>query len=129
MPRTKPPLAASDFRPVSVVLFLSQILVRIVVTEYTYPSILVPPMANLVADQFAFRPTGSTTAALIDLLNNITELLHHNEYIVLFSVDFSRAFDSVKHKTLVQTMELLDLPDHMFNWLVDISTTEAMLPG
>jgi len=50
------------------------------VTEYIYPAILVPPMANLVADQFVFRPTGSTTAALIDLLNNITELLQHNEY-------------------------------------------------
>src|SRR6218665_1965094 len=76
-------------------------------------------MANLVAVQFAFRPTGSTTAALIDLLNNITELLQHNEYIVLFSFDFSKAFDSVKHKTLVENMELLDLPDHVFNWLVD----------
>ena len=76
-------------------------------------------MANLVADQFVFRPTGSTTAALIDLLNNITELLKHNEYVVLFSVDFSKAFESVKHKTLAEKMELLDLPDHVFNWLVD----------
>ena len=37
----------------------------------------------------------------------------------MFSVDFSKAFDSVKHKTLVEKMELLDLPDHVFNWLVD----------
>ena len=59
-------------------------------TFYIYPAISVPPMANLVADQFAFQPTGSTTAALIDLLNNTTELLQSNEYVILFSVDFSK---------------------------------------
>src|SRR6218665_543921 len=66
--KIKPPLAASDFRPISVVPILSRILERIVVTNYIYPAISAPPMVNLVADQFAFRPTGSTTAALIDLL-------------------------------------------------------------
>ena len=88
-------------------------------TNYIYPAISAPPMVNLVADQFAFRPTGSTTAALIDLLHNITVLLQHNEYVALFSVDFTKAFDSVKHMTLVQKLQLLDLPDHVFNWLVD----------
>src|SRR6218665_715280 len=57
------------------------LLERIVVTNYIYPAISAPPMVNLVADQFAFRPTGSTTAALIDLLHNITVLLQHNEYV------------------------------------------------
>jgi len=52
VPKTKPPLAALDFRPNSVV----PILKRIVVTDYIYSSISVPPMANLVADQLAFRP-------------------------------------------------------------------------
>jgi len=54
-------------------------------------------MVNLVADQFAFRPTGSTTAVLIDLLHNITVLLQRYEYVALFSVDFTEPFDSVKH--------------------------------
>src|SRR6218665_1322287 len=74
-------------------------------------------MVNLVVDQFAFPPTSSTTAALIDLLNNITELLQ--QHFALFSVDSSKAFDGVKHLTLVQKMELIDLPDHVFNWFVD----------
>ena len=34
-------------------------------------------------------------------------------------MDFTKAFDSVKHMTLVQKLQLLDLPDHVFNWLVD----------
>jgi len=33
---------------------------------------------------------------LIDLLHNITVLLQQNEYVALFSVDFTKAFDSVK---------------------------------
>src|SRR6218665_3049877 len=47
VPKIKPPLAASDFRPISVVPILSRILERIVVTEYIYPAISAPPMANL----------------------------------------------------------------------------------
>jgi len=50
-------------------------------------------MVNLVADQFAFRPTGSTTTALIDLLHYITVLMQQNEYVALFSVDFTKTFD------------------------------------
>ena len=52
-------------------------------------------------------------------LINITERLQRIEYVVLLSIDFSKAFDRVKHQTLVKKMELLDLADHVFNWLVD----------
>src|SRR6218665_252450 len=106
VPKIKPPLAASDFRPISVVPIRSRIRERMVVTNYIYPAISAPPVVNLVADQFAFRPAGSTTAALIDLLHNITVLLQHNEYVALFSMDFTKAFDSVKHMTLVQKLQL-----------------------
>ena len=36
----------------------------------------------------------------------------------MFTVDFTKAFDSVKHMPLMQKMELLQLPDHIYNWLV-----------
>src|SRR6218665_1301082 len=72
----------------------------------------------MLHDQYAFRPTGLTTAALIDLLQQITNLLQHNEFVVMFTVDLTKAFDSVKHMPLMQKMELLQLPDHIYNWLV-----------
>src|SRR6218665_2760129 len=66
-------------------------------------------MAEMIQDQYAFRPTGST---LVDLLQKLTDLLRENEYVILATVDFSRAFDCVKH------MPLLELPYCIYNWMV-----------
>lgn len=56
-------------------------------------------MAEMHRDQYAFRPTGSTTAALVDLglLQKVTDMLQQHEHVVLVTVDFSKASDSVKH--------------------------------
>src|SRR6218665_1716602 len=118
LPKVRPPLSASDFRPISVVPILSRVLERLVVSGYLYPALRSPSVACMLRDQYAFRPTGSTTTALIDLLQKITNLLQHNEFVVMFTVDFTKAFDSVKHMPLMQKMELLQLPDHIYNWLV-----------
>src|SRR6218665_2389409 len=37
--------------------------------------------SNYIKDQFAFRPTGSTTAAVIDLLQQTTTMLLTNDYV------------------------------------------------
>src|SRR6218665_3266271 len=47
----------------------------------------------MIKDQFAFCPTGSTTSALIDLFQQLTTMLQRNEYAMLISMDFTRAFD------------------------------------
>ena len=71
------------------------------------------------SDQFAFRPTGSPTAAIITLLNHITNCLLTNPYVIVISLDFSKAFDTVRHSTLLEKMAQLDIPDEAYNWLVD----------
>src|SRR6218665_877076 len=42
------------------------------------------PMDSLLTDQFAFRPTGSTTAALISILQKVTTPLDTNTYVVVY---------------------------------------------
>src|SRR6218665_1332245 len=64
----KPPLSITDYRPILVVLILSRILGRLVVKGYHYPAVRLPSVAELVQGRYAFRLTGSTIAALIDLL-------------------------------------------------------------
>jgi len=88
-------------------------------------SSLLQPAANAYASVLwpvcflAFRPTGSTEAAIITLLHTVTNLLLSNPYVIVISLDFSKAFDIVRHYTLLQKAAELDLPDHVFNWLVD----------
>src|SRR6218665_187244 len=114
VPKNKTPQGPSDYRPISVVPILSRLVERLVVSTYLYPALTSPPMADQITDQFAFRPSGSTTAALIDLLQQITSMLQRNDYVLIVSTDFTRAFDTVRHCTLMQKMAIhvLDLPDN-----------------
>ena len=71
------------------------------------------------SDQFAFRPTGSPAAAIITLLHLITNSRLTNPYVIVISLDFSKAFDTVRHSTLLEKLAQLDIPDKVYNWLVD----------
>jgi len=59
------------YRPISITPVLSRVLERLVVRAYIYPSLQQPPPGICFTDQFAFRPTGSTTAALVTLLHTV----------------------------------------------------------
>ena len=98
---------------------LLRVLERTVVDRFIYPALSNPPMASLIQDQFAFRPSGSTTAALVDLLHKTSNILLQQEYVIIISFDFTKALDEVRHKTLSEKLLLLDLPDHIHNWMVD----------
>jgi len=94
---------------------------RTVVRRFLYPAFLSPP-SNLFTDQFAFRPTGSPTAAIICLLITVTNLLLTNPYVIVISMDFSKAFDTVRHSTLMEKLAQLCLPDYVYNWLANFFT-------
>jgi retron-type reverse transcriptase len=95
---------------------------RSVVRQFLYPALVNPvnPPDDLnFTDQYAFRPTGSTTAAIICLFHKIISLLVSEPYVIVIALDFSKAFDRVRHKTLMDKMAHLSLPDQVYNWLLD----------
>jgi len=119
IPKTCMPNQHADFRPISVTPVLTRVTERTVVKTFLYPAILSPPVELNFADQYAFRPTGSTEAAIIHLLQTITNMLLTNPYVTVISSDFSKAFDTVRHSTLLEKISFLDIPDHVYNWIVD----------
>ena len=84
--------------------------------RYIYPALARPPPQLNFGDQFAFRPTGSTTAAIIALLHTVRSLLSTNAYVHVIAFDFSKAFDTVRHVTMMSKMASLELPDNSYNW-------------
>ena len=58
---------------------VKKLVVRTPEINYIYPTFNVEPTQDLLADQFASRPTGSTTAAVISIIQNITQLLETKE--------------------------------------------------
>ena len=72
---------------------------------------------------------------MISLLHTITTLLQSNPFVIVISLDFSKAFDTVWHSTMLAKMAELELPVPVYNWLVDffrehapVSYTHLTLP-
>ena len=113
------PLVPADYRPISILPVLSRLVEKEVVRRFLYPTITRPPTSLILADQFAYRPTGSTTAALTTLFNHITVMLRTNAHVTLISMDYSKAFDTVRHSSLLDKLAKLDIPDAIYNWIVN----------
>jgi len=90
---------------------------RTVVHTFLYPSFLDPPPTLVLSDQFAFHPSGSTSAGIISL-HTVINLLQFEPFVVVISLDFSKAFDIVQHSTLLSKLAELDLPTPVYKWLV-----------
>lgn len=118
VPKLPQPKLPSDFRPISLTPILSRVTEKMIVQRYFYPLLQQPQLAPLISDQFAFRPSGSTTAALIFLLHHVTNMLLTNDFVHIVALDFSKAFDTVKHNVLVTKMALVNVPDTVLNWFV-----------
>jgi len=74
---------------------------------------------NALLRSVCVRLTGSTTAAIINLLHIITNMLLSNPYIVI-SLDVSKAFDMVRHSALLDRLNQLIIPDTVYNYMVDV---------
>jgi len=70
-------------------------------------------------DLYAFLPTGTITVALIKLIHEVTAVLESNPYVIVYAIDFSKAFDTVRHSELLDKYSKMELPDCVYNWLVD----------
>ena len=112
------PAVCADYRPISVTPIMSRLLEKVIVKNYIYPALIHPDCTHLFQDQFAFRPTGSTTAALVSLIHKISSLLVEYPYVHVIALDFSKAFDTVRHSTLLAKCADFPVEDAVYNWLM-----------
>jgi len=70
----------------------------------------------MFADQFGFRPAGSTQCALShNMLHHDNAVSENFDYIKCLMIDFSGAFDVVDHPVLSAKLCKLDLPENIQN--------------
>ena len=74
IPKVPRPTKPSEFRPMSVTQVLSRSLEKNVVRHHIYSALRDPPPQLNFEDQYAFRPTGSTTAAIIAILHTVRSI-------------------------------------------------------
>jgi len=52
-------------------------------------------------------------------------MLADNDFVHVFSFDFSKAFDTVRHVSLTSKLAQLAIPDNIYNWVVDFLENHA----
>uniref|UniRef100_A0AAY4ENN7 Reverse transcriptase domain-containing protein n=1 Tax=Denticeps clupeoides TaxID=299321 RepID=A0AAY4ENN7_9TELE len=110
---TADPTDINNYRPVSLLSFLSKILERCV---YNQLSLHLSQNNLLDPNQSGFRTAHSTETALLA----VTEQLHAARLAKLSSVlillDLSAAFDTVNHKTLLSILKRLGIRGSAWQW-------------
>ena len=119
IPKISKPLLPADFRPISLTPILSRVFEKIFVRQYLYPLMLSEKVSPLLRHQFAFRPSGSTTAAIIHLFQTVTDMLASHPFVHVIALDYSKAFDTLSHSSLTDTLSRFGLSDEPYNWLCE----------
>ncbi|MEL7308208.1 MAG: reverse transcriptase family protein, partial [Pseudomonadota bacterium] len=110
--KTKP--AISDFRPISVLSSLSKVFEQLVLDQ-----VKVSLIQLYGARQHAFRPLGSTTSALIDIVEAVSSNLDSRECLAvhLSCIDLTKAFDKMHHNRLLNFLNSNGIDHGFLLWL------------
>ncbi|CAG9131211.1 unnamed protein product [Plutella xylostella] len=113
LPKVPVPSAPNEYRPISVLPFLSKILESVVhhqLTTFLTKGNLLNPF------QSGFRPGHSTTTALLKVTEDIRCAMVDRRVTILVLVDFSNAFNAVDHDLLLAVLQCHKISDPAVSW-------------
>ena len=114
IPKIPCPLKPSDFRPISLLPTLSKILEKLAnrqMVEYLVRHCL------LDTNQSAYKEFHSTTTALVKITDDILESMEDSELTILIFLDFSKAFDTVNKRLLLEKLKILGFDINSVSWI------------
>ena len=109
----KPKNQGGSYRPISLLCPSSKVLEKLLYTK-------IAPHINLSDTQHGFRAGRSTVTALLPLVHQIATGLNQTSPIhrtVSMAVDFSKAFDTVNHTTLLTDIHNTTMAHNTIRWL------------
>ena len=91
-----------NYRPISILPFFSKILERIL---YNRLDTFLNNHNVITSHQYGFRQKMSTTSAILELTDNILKSFDKGHHTLGIFLDFSKAFDSVNHRILLDKLQ------------------------
>ena len=113
LPKKPNPNSFSDYRPISILPFLSKVLERLVyiqLNQYLCKNELFNPL------QSGFHSGHSTVTALVKITDDIRYNTDNRELTVLTLLDFSNAFNTVDHDILLALLRSLNISPAVIDW-------------
>ena len=101
IPKIDNSVTVKDFRPVPILPVLSKV----------YEKVRLSQLLNYIEKSAVYNPTQSgfckghsTTTLLLKFRNDIRKALNWNEITISVLIDYSKAFDTINHKTLFKKL-------------------------
>ena len=95
------PYVLSNYRPVSLLSFLSKLLERVVAKQLVNH---LESQSLFASVQSAYRPGHSTETALLKVVNDLLSSADNGDAVILALLDQSAAFDTVDHPILLDRL-------------------------
>lgn len=113
LPKINNPITPSEFRPISILPFLSKVLERVVHSQLN-SYLLQHSLLN--SFQSGFRPCHSTSTALVKVTDDIRHAMDNKHLTILTLLDFSNAFNSVDFDILMAILRSLNMSQSALGW-------------
>ena len=113
LPKKNNPTCDNDYRPISILPFLSKVLERLVQSQLTYflsKNNLLNPL------QSGFRPGHSTITSLVKITDDIRMGMDIQQVTVLVLLDFSNAFGTVDFDIMLAILASLNISPNVIDW-------------
>ena len=114
LPKINIPIAASDFRPISLLPAVSKVIEKLAakqMVEYLKSKML------LDKNQSAYKQNHSTLTALLTITDDIYDALDNTEVCLLVLLDFSKAFDCANHRLILAKLKKFGFHNQSLKWV------------
>lgn len=111
--KSKSVLEITNYRPISLLSVISKILEKIV---HDRVNNFLDKHNIIFQGQYGFRKGRSTTDAILDLVGNVLDGFNKKMQTAAIFLDMTKAFDSIKHETLLKKMEDYGIRGVALDW-------------
>ena len=114
IPKNDHPFKETDFRPISLLCALSKILEKMAnkqICEYLIKH------SFLDVHQSAYKPNHGCVTALLKVVDDILDGIDDSEATLLILLDFSKAFDTVNLRLLLEKLAILGFEIDALDWV------------
>ncbi len=107
--------SSNDFRPISLLPTFSKILEQLVLDH-----VRLDLLSLYSKQQHAFRPLGSTTSALIDIVDSVSKRIdcRGTSAVHVTCLDLTKAFDMLQHNRLLNYLNMRGMDHGFLLWLL-----------
>ena len=113
--KTDHPQNETDYRPVSILPALSKVFERLVLKQLIS---YIEELSLLAPSISGFRKGHSTTTTLLGVRDDLLRAMKRGEVSVMVLADYSKAFDTVRFKTVLTKLHALGFSNEFLTWMV-----------